>query len=217
LPQAGVFGTLSAFIQNGATTWLLAPNHVMANNGLLTFFPGETDGVFAGQPLTSVSRTIKFQQITQDGPNPVDAALAQLEDGVSPDRPFFPPTWNVLSGEPVRPAKNTKVHLRNRSGDPVTGTVIEPHISVRMKGDLGGGVNGPIMTDHIVVSLDSGEVHEGDSGSLVVADVEGGQAPVGFHIGLPNDQSEKNILITPLEAVFTTFAQQVGETKAIMI
>ncbi|HYH83070.1 MAG TPA: hypothetical protein VEX86_24960 [Longimicrobium sp.] len=82
-------GTVGAFVTAGGKTFILSNNHVLANENLAKagdriVQPGTLDG--GKSPKDAVARLRKFIALKVPGANFVDAAIAELDAGVSFDR-----------------------------------------------------------------------------------------------------------------------------------
>ncbi|MGH8877924.1 MAG: hypothetical protein ACRD0P_11365 [Stackebrandtia sp.] len=171
-------GTLGAFVVLDGAVHVLSNNHVLANSGQGTvgdeaWQPGTADG---GGQDDLIGELAAFSNLSPDGPNIIDAAIARLGEGVEFDPAAYPggPVTTVVEDLPadhrVEKLGRTTGHTRGRiTAFEVDGLRITfPH------GEL-------TFDDQIEISGDGGGFSDGgDSGSLIWASAERGAVGLLF-------------------------------------
>jgi hypothetical protein len=188
-------GTLGAVVEDDeGRRYLLSNNHVLANiNQNPIGHP-----ILGSDMQTEIASLSAFVALDVDGPNEVDAALAQLDNPSAVRTRLRSPAGPLADSTPTAALLGNEVGKRGAGSGFTTGVVHSPLASKRIEDEQGDSL---LIIDAIVIE-DSEEPFSvgGDSGSLIV-DQETKQAvalligrtdpdtDTGFSIGCPIDRT----------------------------
>ena len=165
LVMAGTFG---AVVQADGRRCILSNNHVLADENNLpvgspVFQPGVLDG---GSPARDRIATLtRFIALARDGPNSVDAALAEVLDPRAVRAAFLPKVGRLGSASPVRAVEGMRVHKHGRTTGYTTGRVFDASADVTVRYEMGVLA----FEDQVLIQGDRGMFSDsGDSGSVIV-------------------------------------------------
>lgn len=171
-------GTFGAVVERGGRRYVLSNNHVLANENALPlgspiFQPGLLDG---GDPeRDQIARLSQFVPLRSDGPNTVDAAIAEVLDPALVRPTFLPRVGRLRSAEPIEPAEGMAVHKVGRTTGYTRGEVFDVSADL-VVGYLAGTL---VFQDQVLIrSAARPFSDQGDSGSVIVDRATG--RPVGL-------------------------------------
>jgi hypothetical protein len=172
-------GTLGALVEANGVQYILSNNHVLANENALPigspiYQPGLPDG---GNVATDRIATLaRFVPLSSAGPNLVDCAIAQIDDGAVTST-ILPKIGRLTGPEPIDAADGMRVEKTGSKTGYTTGSVADVSFSTSV-----GFETGFNFEDQILIKRAGGAFSDaGDSGALVV-DVATGRA-TGLLIG----------------------------------
>jgi hypothetical protein len=165
-------GTLGALVEAGGVQYILSNNHVLANENALAvgsplYQPGLLDG---GNVATDRIATLtRFVPLTTAGPNVVDCAIAQIEDGAVTST-ILPKIGRLTGPEPIDAAEGMSVEKTGRGTGYTTGSVFDVSANISVEFEIGLLK----FEDQILIKGAGGVFSDGgDSGALVVDGTSG--------------------------------------------
>lgn len=203
-------GTLGSLVTTGNVQYILSNNHVLArtNKGSAgddIIQPGliDQDPVCFRDANDAVADLSKWEPIlfTKGTTNVVDAAIARVrENNVSPDGSIL--DIGTISDDSAAAAINMGVKKSGRTTGLTRGVVAAVNVTINVKyGSVCGGGRGTArFTDQIRITPGSFSAG-GDSGSLIVEDVDTNPRPVGLLFAGGSNDTFAN----PIESVLDAF------------
>ena len=204
-------GTLGAVIEDEENRrYLLSNNHVLANIN-----QNPIGHPILGEDMqTQIATLSAFVALDVNGPNEVDAALAELDDPSAVRTGLRRPAGPLLDGTPTAAVLGNEVCKRGASSGYTTGTIHSPLASKRIEDEQGDSL---LVVDAIVIE-DSDEFFSvgGDSGSLIV-DVEARRA-MGLLIGRTFSDGEDSFSIAcPIGRTLQLLSNEIGSDLKICL
>ena len=203
-------GTLGAVVKDeGGARYLISNNHVLANVNQNPI----------GHPIlgidmqTRIATLSAFVSLDLNGPNEVDAALAQLDDPVAVGTSLRRPAGPLADDTLMAAGLGKQVCKRGAGSGFTTGTVQSPLASKRIEDDQGDSL---LIIDAIVIE-DLGTAFSvgGDSGSLIVDQQQ--KRAVGLLIGR-TDASETGFSIAcPIDKTLELLGEEIGSGLTICL
>jgi hypothetical protein len=207
-------GTLGALVEDAGGQYILSNNHVLARTNLATngediIQPGLIDqsptcAKDLNDVVADLSRfiVIQFKAKGTMPPNAVDAAIAQVRVDPNTGQPRVDPTGaildiGVISSEIVSPTLDMAVKKSGRTSGLTQGKIAAVNVTVDVS--YGQGKTARFL-NQIRVSPGS-FLASGDSGSLMVEDVNTGPRAVGLLFA----GSSTTAIANPIQAVLNAF------------
>jgi len=159
-------GTLGAIVHDGAGSYVLSNNHVLANENRLPigspiFQPGLLDG---GNPATDkVAELTRFVPIDTAHSNEIDCAIAQLV--VAFKATFLPRVGRLAAAAPIDVVEGMSVHKVGRTTSYTRGSIFDVSADVTVSYDAGPAT---FLNQVIIVGAGKPFSAAGDSGSVIV-------------------------------------------------
>lgn len=207
-------GTLGSLVQDkNGTLYILSNTHVLAGdsasggNGKVSAKgdpinqPGYIDVNCKANESDYVAKLEKWQVIAPNGVTPVDAAIAKVEPGMV-DASGRINQIGTISSTPIDAFVGQKVKKSGRTSGLTKGQVTGLHatISVEYTDECGGKPYTSTYHDQILIGPGS-FIKGGDSGSLMVEDVDTNPRPVGLLFA----GSDSVAIANPIQLVLDTF------------
>lgn len=175
-------GTLGALVEADGKRYMLSNNHVLAGENSLSagaaiLQPGLLDKNDPGSD--KVGALARFIKLQVGGPNKVDCAIAELNDGMKSNPAVMPRVNKLKSGDPVSAVENMQVEKTGRTTGYTTGVIHDVSATVKINYDQLGVLT---FSDQIMIGGASKPFSDaGDSGSLIVERKT--KRPVGLLFG----------------------------------
>jgi hypothetical protein len=207
-------GTLGGLVTDGSSFFILSNNHVLAktNTALIgddIVQPGLLDVNCEQSPADVVADLTDFETISFSADNAIDAAIAAIVPGQ------VDTSGSILDigqpgSTPATPAIGMPVKKSGRTTGLTHGTIIAVNVTINVSYPKGGRCGTRFLqtatfTNQIRVSGSSFSAG-GDSGSLIVEDVDSCPRPVGLLFA----GSETDTFANPMEDVLDAFGVTVA-------
>jgi hypothetical protein len=209
----GARGTLGAVVTDGADTYILSCNHILAVNGRV---PSNRDAAavvsaeFVGDEKAIASRC-EFVPLRRNASNLVDCAIAKLNDAKSVRTDFPAGTVRLTSAEVAAPRADMIVSKVGAGTGLTRGRIVDCDVDLFVPYSFLDSVR----FDHQMMIQSEPEggsfATNGDSGALVVDD-DSGQA-----VGMIFASSGGFAVATPLETVLAEIGRKVDRAISLVI
>jgi hypothetical protein len=202
-------GTLGGLVTDGGSYFILSNNHVLAktNSGVIgddIVQPGLADANCEQISGDIVANLSDFESISFSSNNTIDAAIAEVVPG-QVDMSGSILDIGQPSSTPVTPAISMKVKKSGRTTGLTQGTIAAINVTINVSYPKGGRCGAFFLqtatfTNQIRI-VDGSFSAGGDSGSLIVEDVDSCPRPVGLLFA----GSDTETFANPISDVFNTF------------
>lgn len=192
-------GTLGSLVQDTNGTYILSNNHVLAREnkapiGEDIIQPGLNDNRCSKDTNDVVADLTAFKPILYKGTNNVDAAIAKVRSG-KVDETGYILGIGTVNKEIINPELGMRVKKTGRTTGLTKGNITGIHVTVPVK----YSTRIATFKDQIVITpgiFSAG----GDSGSLIVEDVDSNPRPVGLLFA----GSNTNTIANPISDVLSS-------------
>jgi hypothetical protein len=219
-------GCAGGFVEGNGSRWLLSANHALAGNGaFLDFDPHDVNqGIFAGDANVRVGRQpsdVRFVRMTDDDGR-ADAAICRMDGDIELATSLYDEP-QAVGAEGATPVEDARVHFRTPGGAIRQGRIEEAdgQFGVRMALPGLGLVQ---FRHHVVIKGDTPLIGGGESGSMVIQEVDGRLEPLGLIVGFPESDGDdtdedRRALVCPLRLIFDQpeIRDSIGGIRKILV